>query len=141
MNGLLDAEAEVYVLLIARVCVEVVRGATIELVALTEFTSDEEAESYCPEARGDPAYGFDEGRFLLAVRLLHLSRERKSVRDGAVLRRGVIVALCGAKPHAMDDSSRLIEIAETVVRFRCRFRVIGSFDVELVERLHLSVGC
>ena len=46
----LDAEAEVDVLLIAGVGVKVVRGAAVELITLTEFAADEEAQSYSSEA-------------------------------------------------------------------------------------------
>ncbi len=46
----LDAEAEVYVLLVAGVGVEVVGGAAVELVALAEFAADEEAKGDGSEA-------------------------------------------------------------------------------------------
>jgi hypothetical protein len=60
-GGLLDAEAEVYIFFVARVGVEVVGGAAIELVALAEFAAYEEAERYGTETGGDPTYGLDEG--------------------------------------------------------------------------------
>jgi hypothetical protein len=93
----LDAEAEVYVLLVAGVSVEVVRGAAVELVALAEFASDEQAESYRSEAGGDPAYGFDEGGFFFAV--LGLFRKRENAGGGDVLGCGGVGAGCGAKLH------------------------------------------
>ena len=65
---MLNAEAEVDVLLVAGVGVDVVGGAAVELVALAEFASDEEAEGYGAKAGGDPADGLDEGGFFFALR-------------------------------------------------------------------------
>jgi hypothetical protein len=94
---LLDAETEIYVLLVAGVGVEVVGGAAVELVALAEFASDEQAESYGSETGGDPAYGFDEGSFFFVV--FRLLGERKDAGGGDVLGCGVIDAGFGAKLH------------------------------------------
>ena len=57
----LDAEAEVYVLLVAGVGVDVVGCAAVELVALTHLAADEEAKSYRAKTGGDPSDGLDEG--------------------------------------------------------------------------------
>ena len=62
--GYLNAEAEVYVLVVAGVGVEVVGGLAVELVALAEFSSYDEAEGYGTQAGGDPSEGLDEGRVL-----------------------------------------------------------------------------
>lgn len=61
IRGSLDAEAEVYVLLVAGVGVGVVGGAVVELVTLAEFATDEEAECDRAETGGDPAYGLEKG--------------------------------------------------------------------------------
>jgi hypothetical protein len=97
----LDSEAEVYVLLVAGVRVKVVWGAAVELVALAEFASDEEAESYGSEAGGDPAYGLDEGGFLFGF-ILFVAREGKDAGGGDVLGCGVAGAGCGAKLHDIE---------------------------------------
>jgi len=47
---LLDAQAYVQILLVAGVGVEVVGGAAVELVALAEFATDEEADRDGSEA-------------------------------------------------------------------------------------------
>jgi hypothetical protein len=64
MREELDAEAEVYILLVSGVGVEVVRGAAVELVTLAKFASEKEAESDRTEAGGDPADGFEDGGVL-----------------------------------------------------------------------------
>ena len=63
----LDAQAEVYVLLVAGVGVEVVGGAAVELVALAEFAAYEEAEGYGSESGGDPAEGLEDGGLFVLV--------------------------------------------------------------------------
>src|ERR1700733_436536 len=63
----LDSEAEVYVLFVAFVGVEVVGGAAVELVALAEFAAYEEAESYGSESGGDPAEGLEHGGLFVLV--------------------------------------------------------------------------
>jgi hypothetical protein len=108
----LDAEGEVYVLLVAGVGVEVVGGAAVELVALAEFAADEEAESDRTEAGGDPAYGLDKGGLFFAFFVLFGAREGEDT--GGVFG-CVIVAGCGAEHHSLDDSSGLLEFRETVV--------------------------
>ena len=57
----LDAEAEVDVLLVAGVSVGVVGSAVVELVALAEFATDEEAKCDRAQTGGDPAYGLEKG--------------------------------------------------------------------------------
>src|SRR5580704_1595558 len=133
----LGAEAEVYVLLVAGVGVGVVRGPAVELVAVAEFASDEEAESYGSEAGGDPAYGFDQGRlFLFAV--LSLTGEGKD--SGDVLVEGVCVAGCGAGRHILDDSSGALVLGKTVVLLRCRFCVIGFLTLIDSKGCNLSAS-
>jgi hypothetical protein len=119
--GFLDTEAEVYVLFVAGVGVEVVRSATIELIALAKFASDEEAESYCAEAGGDPAYRLDEGCFLFAILIFIVIAGGEGNRRGDVLGCGVVVRGCGARRHVKDDSSGLREFDETVVLFDAAF--------------------
>ena len=80
----LDAEAEVYVLLVAGVGVEIVGGAVVEAVALAEFASDEEAESYGAEASGDPTNGLDEGRFFFLFVVAGLLRKWEGAADSYV---------------------------------------------------------
>jgi hypothetical protein len=99
----LDAEAEVYVLLVAGVGVEVVGGAAVELVALAEFAADEEAESYGTEAGRDPADGFDEGRVFFFV--------FGEGHGGDILWAGAENATVGEELHAMDDSAGWVCLA------------------------------
>jgi hypothetical protein len=65
LGGWLDAEAEVYILLVAGVGVEVVGGAAVELVTLAEFAAYEEAEGYSAEGCGDPADGLHDRRIFV----------------------------------------------------------------------------
>src|SRR5271163_3470019 len=114
----LNAETEVYVLFVAGVGVEVVGGAVVEAIALAEFASDEEAESYSAEAGGDPADGLDEGRFfffLFIVPILPVARKGKGAGDGGVVCLSVWVAGCGAELHDLDDSPGASGIGGTVV--------------------------
>jgi hypothetical protein len=99
-NGL-DTQAEVYVLLVACVCVGVVWSAVIELIALAELAADEEAQSYCTQTGGDPAYSLDERRILFVFR----EWGRRSRHDGDFV--GLVIgdAAVGEEPHAMDDSA------------------------------------
>ena len=104
LRGWLDAEAEVYVLLVAGVGVEVVGGAAVELVALADLATDEEADGYGSEAGRDPADGLDEGG--LFVLFLSLARGRGRAEGRW---RGGPRCWCrgrfGAELHAMDDSA------------------------------------
>jgi hypothetical protein len=104
MMPMLDAEAEVYILLVAGVGVEVIRRATIELVPLTHLAANEETESHCAEAGGDPAYGFDKSRFIVVHLVLIRERELGCGRD--IIGLGARDPKIGAKLHAMDDTSR-----------------------------------
>ena len=131
MTGGSDSQAEVYVLFVAGVGVEVVGGAAVELVTLAEFASDEQAESYCSEAGGDPAHGFDEGRFFFFFLVFRPLWEGKGAGDGDVLCCGVIGARCGTKHHDLDDSSGVLEIGELVVLLRCCFCVIGLLTLRV----------
>jgi hypothetical protein len=121
----LDAEAEVYVLLVTGVSVEIVRGTAVELVALAEFPPDEEAESYGAEAGRDPAYGFNQCGLFFRVILLAVG-EGQDAGGRHFLGWGVAVAGCGAEPHIVDDSSGGLKFDETVVLIRCCFCVIAS---------------
>src|SRR5258705_7144859 len=124
-----DAEAEVYVLLVTGVGVEIVGSATVELVALPEFASDKEAESYCSEAGRDPAYGFDEGAFFFGF-IAFPATEGENAGAGDILCLGVAVAGCGAEPHNLDNSSGALSFGEPAALFRCCFCVIGSLDAK-----------
>ena len=53
----LDTEAEVYVLLVAGVRIEVVGSAAVELIALADFAAHEEPERDGSQTSGDPADG------------------------------------------------------------------------------------
>ncbi len=97
---MLDSEAEVYVLLVARVRVGVVGGAVVELVALAELAADEEAQSYRAQTGGDPADGLDERRILFVVR-----EWRRGRHDGDFVGFVIGDAAVGEEPHAMDDSA------------------------------------
>jgi hypothetical protein len=108
----LDAYAEVHVLLVAGVGIKVVRCATVELIALTEFSSDEEAESDGSEAGGDPAYGFEEGGLLLFFIVVVVFRA--SGVDRGFLRCCAVVSGCGAGTHALDDSLRVLALDKTI---------------------------
>jgi hypothetical protein len=123
----LDAEAEVYVLLVTGVGVEIVGGTAVELIALAEFASDEEAESHRTETGGDPAYGFNQcGFFFFRVSLFALGEgENRGGRH--FLGWGVAVTGCGTEHHILDDSSGALKFGETVVVIRCCFCVIGSW--------------
>ena len=100
---MLDAEAEVYILLVAGVGVEVVGGATVELVTLTHLAANEEAEGYGAQAGGDPAYGLDEGRFVVFHLVLVGKREWGGGRNNLGL--GTEIARVGAELHGMDDTA------------------------------------
>ena len=95
----LDAQAEVYVLLVAGVGVEVVGSAAVELVALAELASDEEAESHGAEAGGDPADGLDEGGFFRLLVVFGLAGKGEDAGRGGVLGYGVVSRRCGTKLH------------------------------------------
>src|SRR5271154_5208512 len=133
----LDAETEVYVLFIAGVGIEVVGGPAVELVTLAEFASDEKAESDRSEAGRDPAYGLNKGRLLFVVGVLPFAGERNSARDRSG---GVVVAFCGAKPHAMNDSSRSEEISETDVRLDASF-VSSALLTQNMNKGCTLIGC
>jgi len=130
-----DSQAEVYVLFIARVGVEVVGGAAIELVALAEFASDEQAESYRSEAGGDPAHGLDEGRLFFLRFGSRLLGEGKCAGGGDVLRPGVIGATWRTEHYHLDDSSGVPQIAELGLLLRSLFCVIGLLT------LRVKKGC
>jgi hypothetical protein len=135
--GGLDAEAEVYVLLVAGVGVGVVGGTAVELVALAQFASDEEAESYGAEAGGDPAYGLEESGFFFTI--LVVAREWESAGG---FRSNVFVALGGAKHHILDDSSGTLVLDEMVVQRRWCFCVIGFLTLNVRKGCILSgVDC
>jgi hypothetical protein len=119
-SDFLDTEAEVDVLFIAGVGVEVVRSAAIELVPLAEFASNEQAESYRAEAGRDPAYSLDEGRFLFAVLISIPILAGEGNRRGDLLGCEVVRG-CGVRRHIKDDSSGLRELDETVVLFDAAF--------------------
>jgi hypothetical protein len=110
--------------------VEIVGRAAVELVALAEFASDEQAESYRAEAGGDPAHGFDEGRLLLVLGF-RLPGEGESAGDGDILRCGIVGASWRAKHYHLDDSSGVLQIAETVLRVRSLFCVIGLLTLKV----------
>ena len=59
-----DAELHVLDLFVAGVGVEVVGRAPVELVALAQFATDHQAECHRAQARGDPADGAQNRRFL-----------------------------------------------------------------------------
>lgn len=102
----LDAEAEVYVFLVAGVGVEVVGRAVAELIAESEFPAYEEAQSYGAEAGGDPADGLEEGRFLL------FSWGIFGEGDGEILGVFAEATVAGTKLHIEDDSAGLPKMAE-----------------------------
>lgn len=64
----LDAEAEVYVFLIAGVGVEVIGRPVVELVAQPKFAAYKQAQSHGSKTGRDPADRLDEGRFLIPAR-------------------------------------------------------------------------
>jgi hypothetical protein len=86
----LDAETEIYVLLVTGVGVEVVGSTAVELVTLAKFASYKQAESDGAEAGRDPAHGLDErGLFLgfifFAFARKIATRKGESAGDGNVL--------------------------------------------------------
>src|ERR1700722_3151293 len=99
----LDAEAEVYVLLVAGVGVDVVGGAAVELVALTHLAANEETERDRAETGRDPADGLDEGRFVVVVVKLFLRGKRQRRGDRDSLGGRAEAAEIGAELHGMDD--------------------------------------
>ena len=56
-SAVLDAEAEIYILLVAGVGVEIVGGAAVELVALAQLAADEQAQGDGSESGRNPADG------------------------------------------------------------------------------------
>src|SRR5476649_1193116 len=57
MTGCLDADAKLYLLLVAGVRVEVVRGAPLELVALADLAADHQADGHRADPGRDPGRG------------------------------------------------------------------------------------
>ena len=61
--GGLDAETEIYILLVAGVSVKIIRCAAVEVIALAKFPADEQAQGDRAEARGNPANGLNQRGF------------------------------------------------------------------------------
>ena len=135
-----DSQAEVYVLFVAGVGVEVVGCAAVELVTLAEFASDEQAESYRSEAGRDPAYGLDKGCLFFLFLASSLSGEGKGAGDGDVLCPGVIGATWRTKHYHLDDSSGVLQIAELGFLLRCLFCVIGLLTLRVKKGSNLSIS-
>jgi hypothetical protein len=108
----LDAQAEVYVLLVAGVSVEVVGGAAVELVALAEFAADEEAERNGSETGGDPSYGLDESGFFVLFFPQLKMREGQRCSNRKIPGSGVIGPRLETKLHGMDDIPGSREMGE-----------------------------
>jgi len=100
----LDAEAYLYVGFVAGVGVEVVGGASVELIALADLAADEETECDCSETCGYPSYGFDEGRFFVFLFFGEWKRFHIVSRD-ILFRPGFEDAEIGEELHSMDDSA------------------------------------
>ena len=101
----LDADAELDVReLVAGVGVEVVRGAAIELVALTDLAPDDEAEGNGSERRGDPTESHEQAGGLLRCGGLG------ELLVWLILRGSIASRACGAlgsvqEPHGKHDSA------------------------------------
>jgi hypothetical protein len=76
LKTLLDADAEIYILnLIAGVGIEVIRGAAVELIPVTDFTADDDAESKSRNSRRYPANGAQQMGFLTTGYVVDLTAE------------------------------------------------------------------
>src|SRR5271170_3454324 len=101
----LDAEADVHVLLVAGVRVEVVGGAAVELVPLAELAVQEKTKSNGSKTSGDPANGLDQGGLLVLIFVAFEAGKWERGSGGDFLGSGVFGPRFGTEHHALNDSA------------------------------------